>query len=371
MSDLVELGLRSPGATQSSSSLDPVAARSSELTAVIEAFLNAFTASRPEADPGDIRAFADEVYTIRQDLAESRHDQEARRQVPKSVKACERLLKQSRGYHAAREAALRDMITVFRTIAQDVVGVSAKFTSELRSTSDRMRELSEIDDIRELKSKLALEATALQKAVADKQQRDQQALSELAGRVQELESQVTEAEVLASTDPLTKVANRRGFDRAFLKMIANARKTDAPMTLAMIDIDRFKAINDEHGHPIGDRVLLCTAQALSAAFRKGDLVARYGGEEFAVVLASTDLEAAERRVRGLLAEIAGRTFEFEAGDQMKSLRFTVSCGLAQLCPEDSERDLIRRADRALYDAKQQGRNTVVVRKRGIFGSLFG
>jgi diguanylate cyclase (GGDEF)-like protein len=144
-------------------------------------------------------------------------------------------------------------------------------------------------------------------------------------------------------------------------MIADAEKTSSPLSLAMLDIDHFKNINDEHGHPVGDRVLLCMADWLRGCIRQSDVVARYGGEEFAVIL-GIGLKQSEDRFTNVLASIAGRSYDYEDAGTPKSIRFTVSCGVAQFTGGDNVADLITRADQALYDAKHKGRNRVCVRK---------
>ena len=345
--------------------------RRSDLKEFVEAFIKAFSDSRPQAGQAAISAFTEAAQGLQQELAEHVHDQETRRLAARAVKLCEQLLKQSRAYHVLREAELGEMIAMLRRTSQQIAGESVDFTDEMRATSERFLSISQVEDIRELKQQLTAEASTLQRVVADKQRRDQHALSELSELVKSLQAQVSQVEEQASTDPLTKIANRRTFDEALVELTAMARKAKAPLTLAMIDIDHFKTINDTYGHPIGDRVLLCAAQWLSAAIRANDLAARYGGEEFAVILPNADLAAAERRFLAFVADISGRAFEYEADGQMKSLRFTVSCGLTELSPDDTDRDLVRRADRALYDAKKHGRNRVVTRKRGMLDSLFG
>ena len=186
-----------------------------------------------------------------------------------------------------------------------------------------------------------------------------------------MQAHLFEAEEQASLDLFTKIANRGTFDRSLVKMVKVARSSKAPLSLAMIDIDHFKKINDTHGHPIGDRVLLCAAQWITGAVRQTDLVARYGGEEFAVILAGADLGAAEQRFRTVLQQIAQREFEYDVDGATRSIRFTVSCGVSQLADADKEQDLIQRADQALYDAKRQGRNRVISKKRSRLGALFG
>ena len=123
--------------------------------------------------------------------------------------------------------------------------------------------------------------------------------------------------------------------------------------LALADIDNFKMINDAHGHPIGDRVLVGAAQILSGSLPARRLVARYGGEEFAILLAGMKLAGAETRIGDLLKTIAAHRFEYELG----SLQFTLSCGMAEFVKGDTADALIARADDALYEAKRKGKKS--------------
>ncbi len=132
-------------------------------------------------------------------------------------------------------------------------------------------------------------------------------------------------------------------------------KGEAAFVLAIADIDDFKKINDTHGHPVGDRVLMGAAQMLAASVRPDDFVARYGGEEFAVLLSGMKVASAELRMTHLLKTIAAYRFEYENGC---TLQFTLSCGMAEFNAGDTVESLITRADEALYEAKRKGKNRV-------------
>lgn len=341
------------------------------LKGLAEAFLKLFADFTPEADRADVRTFLRALEDARAQIALSDHEQDVRRLAIGSVRACEQFLKQSRHYYQTRESELTEMIGILGETAKLLAGDSTEFGTRMHATIDRFRGIARLEDIRELKKQLIEEASVLQRTVAEKLHHDQQAVSALTARVQSLQAHLVEAEEQASLDPLTRIANRGRFDHSLTRMVASARTTHVPVSVALVDIDDFKRINDTHGHSIGDRVLLCAAQWLTGAVRHTDLVARYGGEEFGVILADTNLAAAETRFCGVVEQIASRSFEYDVEGETRSIRFTVSCGLAQLTGAETEADLIRRADEALYAAKRGGRNRVVARRQSKLSGLFG
>jgi diguanylate cyclase (GGDEF)-like protein len=161
----------------------------------------------------------------------------------------------------------------------------------------------------------------------------------------------------AVTDELTGLANHRRFQDILDGEIARARRSGLALSLAMLDLDGFKQINDTYGHPQGDVVLRAVAQALHTRSRRSDEPARYGGEEFAVVLPGTGLDDAHRAAEALRHAIAGLHIPLEGGEM---LRVTVSIGVAELDRHTGDKaSLIAAADGALYDAKRRGRNVTV------------
>ncbi|HEX9012305.1 MAG TPA: histidine kinase N-terminal 7TM domain-containing protein, partial [Anaerolineaceae bacterium] len=160
-----------------------------------------------------------------------------------------------------------------------------------------------------------------------------------------------ELEMIAATDKLTGVFNRRKFDEYILREIDRANRFETPLSLAILDIDHFKEVNDQLGHDTGDRVLIEMAQVVSASLRKLDLVIRWGGDEFILLTPGVTLE--------LAAVIAERIRETVAGHEFfSSLGITVSIGTAQYAAPETYEMLIKRADQALYLAKRFGRDRV-------------
>lgn len=184
---------------------------------------------------------------------------------------------------------------------------------------------------------------------ANLQRRLESAENQLDHQTRQIESYLTEAR----TDGLTRLANRRAFDAKIDEMFNAYRKGGKSFVLAIIDIDHFKKINDTYGHQAGDDVLRFVASAFRQAFEKAYLIARYGGEEFAVILPSP-LRLAADRVDALRKKLLREQIETSG----KVLRITFSAGLSEPRQELVSAHLIRRADEALYSAKNMGRDRV-------------
>ncbi|MCS6810697.1 MAG: GGDEF domain-containing protein [Tepidimonas sp.] len=178
----------------------------------------------------------------------------------------------------------------------------------------------------------------------------------LAQTNRQLQAQRAELEALATRDPLTGLLNRRELVRQAEIELARVRRLKAPLSLVMLDLDHFKAINDRHGHAVGDEVLRQTARLMANSIRKTDRVARFGGEEFVLLLPDTTVDHARQladKLREGLAQLSIATLE---GPVTASLGVAGSTG-------DVDRSLdalLLQADQALYEAKRRGRNRTVV-----------
>ena len=169
---------------------------------------------------------------------------------------------------------------------------------------------------------------------------------------------VEEVRRLASEDPLTGLRNRRAFLDDMDVELSRAGRYGHPLAVLMIDVDHFKVINDLHGHSCGDAVLSSVGETLRMVLRKTDLVARWGGEEFVVAVTSTALAGACVAAERIRSAIAEASVLAHAGGA--EVRVSASIGVCQFAAGDSVDMLVERADRAMYRAKQEGRNRVVV-----------
>jgi diguanylate cyclase len=152
--------------------------------------------------------------------------------------------------------------------------------------------------------------------------------------------------------------------------MAAAKQNGDPLTLAMLDVNKFKIINDTYGHTVGDSLLRFTGKALADAFRPEDTVARYGGDEFAVLVPGADVSKVSARLGSVVSELADRVYEYEQSGETLRLRFSVGAGLTQFWHGDSEADFIQRADEGLYESKRKP-GSVVVKKRSRLAGILG
>ena len=158
---------------------------------------------------------------------------------------------------------------------------------------------------------------------------------------------------IANTDALTGIGNRLLFDRELYREVKRSHRYTSGLCLVVFDIDHFKLVNDTYGHDVGDTVLRWLAKKVKEMIRDSDIFCRYGGEEFALILPETCLEDAASKVNGLRQVIA------DSETPIEGLKVTLSFGVAELSIWDNDVTLFKRADNALYKAKQQGRNQVV------------
>lgn len=167
------------------------------------------------------------------------------------------------------------------------------------------------------------------------------------------ETEKSKLQEVATTDPLTKLGNRRLMESELFRRLAIYRRYGTPFSVLLIDVDHFKSINDTHGHDIGDRVLQALSRNVSATLRDVDVFYRMGGEEFLAILPETSLNNAVIAANRIQESVNGMVVA--SNDRL--LQVTVSQGLAEIQRQEEIESLLKRADQALYAAKHAGRNT--------------
>ena len=178
-------------------------------------------------------------------------------------------------------------------------------------------------------------------------------------RTQDLESSKEELKILAATDPMTKLYNRRYFATISDKIFTEAKLGGNNIVLIMLDIDNFKKISDTYGHHIGDKVIISVAEILKERTRKSDIVCRYGGEEYMILLPQGTIEISMKIAENIRELVEQLTIELE---HERVLSTTISIGISETNTlVDSNIEIaINKADNALYEAKRSGKNKVLV-----------
>lgn len=186
---------------------------------------------------------------------------------------------------------------------------------------------------------------------------------ELVARVRSHLTRLAALRQMAIRDGLTRCFNHRYFKNRLEQELSRARRYEQPLAVAMVDVDHFKQVNDEQGHLTGDMALAHLANVVMACVRGSDVVARYGGEEFAILMIQSGMREASiiaERIRSRVAAEAFKITDSEGQPSGKSLSLTVSVGVAVFEQGDTPATIVARADRALYEAKDSGRNAVRV-----------
>jgi diguanylate cyclase len=252
-----------------------------------------------------------------------------------------------------REDLQQVLLTIHREVTE-LTGQTEEYEKFVSRSVTMLSEDSTIQEIRDVIGEIVDKTRVLSnlgKSIRHK-------LKETTEALEMLKKDFEEAKTEATTDFLTGVANRKSFDSALAALTNEATLNGHPLSLILLDIDRFKKFNDKYGHLIGDEVLRFVSRTIKEMVKGRDFLARFGGEEFAVILPQTPIEGA-----GILAESI-RNFFYKAPLKAKATSMnlgtiTVSIGVASHQPGESPETLIHRTDRMLYAAKKTGRNRVV------------
>ncbi len=252
---------------------------------------------------------------------------------------------------------LRHIIVSIVVELAQLTGQTEKYDSLVSMSVDRLSQETSTHRIKEIVNQIIMETKEIRKSVEGMQQGLRRSSEELGV----LQKQIEQAKTEATTDFLTGLANRRAFDEMLVSFVNETKAGKSSLSLLLIDIDDFKVFNDKYGHLVGDEVLKFVAKTLQKMVRGRDLIARYGGEEFAIILPEAPLNGARKvgeQIRCTLSE--GRLKKVSTSEDLGTV--TVSIGVASYQPCESSEDLIRRSDQALYSAKKNGKNCVVIEK---------
>ncbi len=253
---------------------------------------------------------------------------------------------------------MRQMLATFIDRLSDMAKSTGTFHEKLEVNARQIEQAKTIEEIAPLLKEVvsATRSMASQTLTSSEElqamrERVNQTDAELAKLHQELDRVSTQAR----HDPLTGALNRKGLEEAVQREISSVRRKDTPLCMALLDIDNFKKLNDTLGHATGDEALTHLAKVARECMRPQDTLARYGGEEFVILLPDTPLDKGIEAMTRLQRELTKKFFL--AGTE--KVLITFSAGVAQLAPDETGADAIKRADKAMYLAKRAGKNRVL------------
>ncbi len=270
------------------------------------------------------------------------------------------LFKQSQlkaGLNEAKEA-IKNMLAGFVDHLADFSDATSDYHDKIAACADKISAANDIGQLETVIADVMRETRSIQmnaQKSRDDLRMTQQKVRESEERIRELEHELQETSILVRHDQLTGVLNRRGLEDMFAKEAARADRHETALSVGLLDIDNFKKLNDSMGHDAGDQALVHLAQVCRESLRPQDTVARYGGEEFVILLPETYLSDAEQALARLQRDLTKRFFMH---DNEKVL-ITFSAGVTQRRNDDTLATTLKRADEAMYSAKQSGKNRVV------------
>lgn len=269
------------------------------------------------------------------------------------------LFKQGQIKHSLQEAqtALKSMLATFIDRLGGMADSTDQFHSKISQYSDRVRSAQNLPDIKDVLEGLMQDTRTMQIDVLrsrDELLEARRNADEAQGRIRQLENELATVSAKVREDQLTGALNRRGMEEAFEVEQARAQRSKQPFSLALLDIDNFKRLNDRLGHGAGDQALVHLVKVIQDLLRPTDSVARYGGEEFVLLLPETRQDEAIQVVQRLQRELTRRFFLHNN----EKLLITFSAGVTEVAPGEARTEALERADLAMYRAKKAGKNRV-------------
>lgn len=273
-------------------------------------------------------------------------------------------------------ARLQEMDAFFRNESEQIHNAyqeGQQFDGEVNNQVQEIRDdVTQATDLGDLKDKVQDRLETISKHIKvyreTEQQRSEEARKSLDDMQEKMVSLEEETENLkqviveknreAMMDVLTEIPNRLAYEKMATEEIARWKRFEKPLSLAVWDVDLFKNVNDTYGHKAGDKVLKTIAQLLNNRIRETDFLARFGGEEFVMLLPGTNAEETFTLVEQLRTRIQDCGFHYKGHD----VKITVSCGISSFQGDDELGDVFERADTALYEAKEKGRNQCIIAK---------
>jgi len=260
------------------------------------------------------------------------------------------------GTFGTMQRAQDELKRILRTVIHQLLQTGndfAQYANGLGAHLSRLENDPNLDLLREITCEVVKETRKIERSSKDSSTQ----LTNASEEIELLRKELEDARREASTDPLTGLLNRRAFTTVLTNAIIKAQSEGHPICLLMLDLDHFKNINDTYGHLVGDKVLRFIGRLLAQVVKGQDTLCRFGGEEFAILLPDTALHGAIRVAETIHGRLNGSHLRLTDSGQLLG-KLTASIGVACYREGESIDEFIQRADKALYEAKRQGRNRV-------------
>jgi len=262
---------------------------------------------------------------------------------------------------AESKTSVKNMMSAFIDRLDVMTSTTNNYQEKISGYSKEISNTTNTAEVEKIIGEILNETETIQSEASRSQQimlAAQKEVKEAEIRIKELEDKLTQMSELVREDQLTGSLNRRGLDDIFEREADRADRRGTSLCAAMLDLDNFKKLNDTHGHAAGDEALIHVVRIVKQTLRSIDVIARYGGEEFLIVMPETSLEEAAKAMTRVQRELT--THFFTANDQR--LFITFSAGVALRAPHEAQDSVVKRADKAMYEAKKTGKNRVIVAK---------
>lgn len=257
------------------------------------------------------------------------------------------------------KSTLKSLMTNFIDRLGEITESTGDYHQKIESYSQKIGKTNNLTELSHLLDDIMQDTRIIQASALRSHEElltTRKQVQESEAKIKQLEQELTQVSELVREDQLTGALNRRGLDAAFENEATRADRQQAPLCVALLDIDNFKRLNDTLGHQAGDQALTHMCGVIKEALRPSDSVARYGGEEFVILLPGVSLAEATATIERLQRELTKKFFLHEN----ERVLVTFSAGVALRAQQEPQEDVIGRADRAMYKAKKTGKNRVIV-----------
>ncbi|GGC99920.1 GGDEF domain-containing protein [Undibacterium terreum] len=259
---------------------------------------------------------------------------------------------------AESQSSVKNMMTTFIDRLEVIANSTGNYHAKMDGYSKKISQAKDGLEVGKLVSSMLDETKLVQSEAIrsrDMMLAAQKEVKEAEDRIKELEEKLAHMSELVREDELTGSLNRRGLDDVFDREADRADRRGTPLCAAMLDLDNFKKLNDMHGHAAGDEALVHLVRIVKQTLRSIDVIARYGGEEFLIVMPETNLDEAAQAMTRVQRELTKHFFLVNN----ERLLITFSAGVALREPRETQESVVKRADKAMYEAKNTGKNRVI------------